>query len=244
VPVPPATPLRRALAAAVLLPALSVPTCIAAPAPGPPTATVAWTARVLYPVAARRAPKPNAAVRVRLMHYSAFSRRPNVLLVTGTASDARGRRWVRVLLPQRPNGSQAWVPRAAVALHGTHLRLRIGISARRLQVLRAGRVIARYPVGVGTGGTPTPTGHFAIQDPVTAPNYVSSYLGPYIITLTAHSNVLREFAGGDGLVAIHGTNAPGTIGAAASHGCIRIGNEALQALWRIAAPGTPVDIVP
>jgi lipoprotein-anchoring transpeptidase ErfK/SrfK len=241
--VPRATPLRRALAAAVLLPALSVPTCLAAPAPGPPSTTLAWTARILYPVAARRAPAPGAAIRVRLMHYSAFSRRPNVMLVTGTARDARGRSWVRVLLPQRPNGSQAWVPRAAVALRGTHLRLRVSLSARRLQVLRSGRVVASYPVGVGTGGTPTPLGRFAVQDPVRAPSYVSSYLGPYIITLTAHSDVLREFAGGDGLVAIHGTNAPGTIGAAASHGCIRIGNAALQDLWRIAAPGTPVDIV-
>jgi lipoprotein-anchoring transpeptidase ErfK/SrfK len=178
------------------------------------------------------------------MHYSAFSRRPNVMLVTGTATDGHGRRWVRVLLPQRPNGSQAWVPRAAVSLRGTHLRLRVDLSARRLQVLRSGRVIARYRVGVGTGGTPTPVGRFAVQDPVVAPRYVSSYLGPYIITLTAHSNVLHEFAGGDGLVAIHGTNAPGTIGAAASHGCIRVGNAQLQALWRIAAPGTPVDIVP
>jgi L,D-transpeptidase-like protein len=240
---PAATPLRRALVAAVLLPALSVPTCRAAPAPGPPTTTLAWTARVLYPVDARRAPQPRAAVRVRLMHYSAFSRRPNVLLVTGTARDARGRRWVRVLLPQRPNGSQAWVPQAAVSLRDTQVRLRISVSARRLQLLRAGRVIARYPVAVGTGGTPTPIGRFAVQDPVAAPSYVSSYLGPYIITLTAHSNVLREFAGGDGLVAIHGTNAPGSIGTAASHGCIRIGNGALHALWRIAGPGTPVEIV-
>jgi lipoprotein-anchoring transpeptidase ErfK/SrfK len=204
---------------------------------------VAWTARVLYPVDARRAPKPQAAARVRLMHYSAFSRRPNILLVTGVATDARGRRWVRVQLPQRPNGSQAWVPRAAVALRGTHLRLRVSLGARQLQVLRAGRVVARYPVAVGTGGTPTPIGRFAVQDPVRAPSYVSSYLGPYIITLTAHSGVLREFAGGDGLIAIHGTNAPGSIGRAASHGCIRMGNAPLHALWRIAGPGTPVDIV-
>jgi lipoprotein-anchoring transpeptidase ErfK/SrfK len=234
---------RRALAAAVLLPALSVPTCLAAPVPGPPTATLAWTARVLYPVDARRAPQPQAATRVRLMHYSAFSRRPNVLLVTGAARDARGRRWIRVLLPQRPNGSQAWVPRASVALRGTHLRLRISLSARRLQVLRGGRVIARYPVAVGTGGTPTPVGRFAVPDPVAAPSYVSSYLGPYIITLTAHSDVLREFAGGDGLIAIHGTNAPGSIGRAASHGCIRMANAPLHELWRTAGPGTPVEIV-
>jgi lipoprotein-anchoring transpeptidase ErfK/SrfK len=239
--------MRRALVAAILLPALSAPACLAAPArapqPGAPTAKLAWTARVLYPVHARRAPRPRSAVRARLMHYTAFSRRPNVMLVTGTATDHRGRRWVRVLLPQRPNGSQAWVPRAAVALKGTQLRLRIRIGARQLQVLRRGRVIARYPVAVGTGGTPTPLGRFAVQDPLQAPAHVSSYLGPYIITLTAHSNVLREFAGGDGLIAIHGTNAPGSIGRAASHGCVRIANAPLRALWRIARAGTPVEIV-
>jgi lipoprotein-anchoring transpeptidase ErfK/SrfK len=237
--------MRRALVAAILLPALSAPACVAAraPVPGPPTAKLAWTARVLYPVDARRAPRPQSAVRAHLMHYTAFSRRPNVMLVTGAATDGRGRRWLRVLLPQRPNGSQAWVPRAAVALRGTQLRLRIRIRARQLQVLRRGRVIARYPVAVGTGGTPTPLGRFAVQDPLRAPAHVSSYLGPYIITLTAHSNVLREFAGGDGLIAIHGTNAPGSIGRAASHGCVRIANAPLRALWRIARAGTPVEVV-
>ena len=36
----------------------------------------------------------------------------------------------------------------------------------------------------------------------------SGFFGTYIITLTAHSENLSEFDGGDGRVALHGTNRP------------------------------------
>ena len=44
-----------------------------------------------------------------------------------------------------------------------------------------------------------------IFDLLKPPDPRGSY-GPFTYDLSAHSNVLREFAGGDGHVAIHGTN--------------------------------------
>ncbi len=207
-----------------------------------PSESLAWTARVLYPVAGRAAPSPRGDVVDRVMHYTAFSRRPQVLMVTGSNQDEQGRDWVRVQLPVRPNGTDVWVPADAVQLSATGLRIRVRTGSRRVEVWRDGHLLRSFRAAVGTGGTPTPHGLFAIQDPVVSTEYQRGYLGPYILTLTAHSTVLREFMGGDGLVAIHGTNAPGLLGQAVSHGCIRVSNDAVRALWKVARPGTPVQI--
>jgi hypothetical protein len=214
-----------------------------APIPGAPTLERAWTARILYPVAGRAAPRRSAHMVARVYHYTAFSRRPQVLMVTGVVQDRSGREWVRVQLPKRPNGTEAWLPRASVDLESTTLRLRIRVLSKRVEVWRAGRLRASYRAAVGTGHTPTPLGLFAIQDPVASSTYQRSYLGPYILTLTAHSSVLREFMGGDGLIAIHGTNVPGVLGQAVSHGCVRVSNEAVTRLEHAVRPGTPVEIV-
>ena len=49
----------------------------------------------------------------------------------------------------------------------------------------------------------------------------------FAIGLSGHCNVLTEFAGGDGQIAIHGTNDPGTIGQDVSHGCVRVDNDVI-----------------
>lgn len=236
--------LVAALACAVALAASGAGALVGSTAaPGAPTARIAWTARILYPVDARSAPRADARVVDRVMHYTAFSRRPQILMVTGHEVGPDGVGWVRVELPQRPNGRQAWVPEQAAELSTTTLRLRVRTRSHRVEVWRDGRLVETFRAAVGTGSTPTPTGLFAIQDPVVSRGEQRSYLGPYILTLTAHSAVLRSFMGGDGLVAIHGTNAPGLLGQAVSHGCIRVSNEAVVALHRLVGPGTPVQIV-
>ncbi len=220
-------------------------------APGAPSAEGAWTAQILYPVVARRAPSGSAAPAGRLMHYTAYSRRPQVLMVTGVAGtpavgagggEQAAGGWVRVQLPRRPNGSSAWVPRDAVTLKRTGLKIVVSTKRKKVEVWRDGVRIRSFTAAVGTGATPTPIGSFAIQDPVPSVGAQRSYLGPYILTLTAHSTVLKSFMGGRGLVAIHGTNAPGSLGRAVSHGCIRVSNTAVTYLNSIVAPGTPVEI--
>ncbi|HET7553169.1 MAG TPA: L,D-transpeptidase [Gemmatimonadaceae bacterium] len=46
---------------------------------------------------------------------------------------------------------------------------------------------------------------------------------------------------GDGY-ALHGTDAPGSIGQAVSHGCVRLRNEDIDYLYSVVDPGTPVYI--
>jgi lipoprotein-anchoring transpeptidase ErfK/SrfK len=89
--------------------------------------------------------------------------------------------------------------------------------------------------------TPTPAGLYYITELLKQPNPLGTY-GPYAFGLSAHSNVLHEFAGRDGILGIHGTDFPNGIGTDVSHGCIRLSNRAITKLARLLPIGTPVRI--
>jgi lipoprotein-anchoring transpeptidase ErfK/SrfK len=67
--------------------------------------------------------------------------------------------------------------------------------------------------------------------------------GPFALALSARSNVLQEFEGGPGQIAIHGVeNLGGTPGTAVSHGCVRLANGIVRWLAARVGPGVPVTI--
>jgi lipoprotein-anchoring transpeptidase ErfK/SrfK len=154
---------------------------------------------------------------------------------------ATRKKWVRVYLPTRPNGSIGWVRQRAVKMYNNRYRLIIRLRAHKLQLWRKRHLLASYPVAIGTASTPTPRGLFYIVELLQPSNPGGSY-GPYSFGLSAHSNVLQTFAGGDGRVGLHGTNEPGLIGSSVSHGCIRLRNGAVRRLAKILPLGTPVYI--
>jgi lipoprotein-anchoring transpeptidase ErfK/SrfK len=149
--------------------------------------------------------------------------------------------WVRVFLPTRPNGSQGWVKRRAVRVYTNGYRLVVRLRSHQLRLWRGDRLLARYPVAVGTRSTPTPRGLYYIVE-LLQPSDPSGSYGPYSFGLSAHSNVLKRFAGGDGRVGLHGTNQPDLVGSNVSHGCIRLRNAAVRRLAKILPLGTPVYI--
>ena len=157
-------------------------------------------------------------------------------LVRATRGD-----WVRVFLPTRPNGSEGWVKRRAVRVYTNGYRLVIRLRSHQLRLWRGESMLARYPVAVGTRATPTPRGLYYIVE-LLQPSSPNGSYGPFSFGLSAHSNVLKRFAGGDGRVGLHGTNQPGLIGSNVSHGCIRIRNAAVRRLAKILPLGTPVYI--
>jgi lipoprotein-anchoring transpeptidase ErfK/SrfK len=169
------------------------------------------------------------------------------LLVLDAARTNSGRCWVEVRLPWRPNGASGWVRASQVTLRPTPWRIVVSTGARSLSVYRRGRRVRRVPVVVGKPGTPTPVGLFSIvgawPDPPTA------FLGSWILPLTAHSDVLQQFDGGDGTVGIHGRGGASLLdplGSASSHGCIRVDNSSID--WLVATigvgalPGIPVRV--
>jgi lipoprotein-anchoring transpeptidase ErfK/SrfK len=149
--------------------------------------------------------------------------------------------WLHVHLPTRPNGSTGWVRRDAVKLYDDRYLVVIRLRRHELELWDGHELAARYPVAVGTSSTPTPRGLFYVVELLQPSNPDGSY-GPYSFGLSAHSNVLRTFAGGDGRVGLHGTNQPDLIGSSISHGCIRVRNESIRRLARVLPLGTPVEI--
>jgi lipoprotein-anchoring transpeptidase ErfK/SrfK len=163
----------------------------------------------------------------------------SVLPLLGTASGG----WLRVALPGRPNGHSGWIRASSTKPAQTDWRLSVDLSLRRLTVFKLGRPVRTFRVVVGKPSTPTPTGSFFVEEAVhLGPSGIG---GPYALALSARSNVLQEFDGGPGQIAIHGRdNVGGTPGTAASHGCVRLDDAAIEWLVGRVGAGTPVAITP
>jgi lipoprotein-anchoring transpeptidase ErfK/SrfK len=165
--------------------------------------------------------------------------RPQVVLATGTARDARHRLWLRVPLQLRPNGTVGWIPASAAALRPMRDRIVVDRSARTIDLFRDAKVLLHARVAVGAPGWETPLGQFYVtarfvpDDP---------FLGVFAFETSAYSK-LTDWPGG-GIVGIHGTSAPQLIGQAISHGCVRVTNRTARQLQRFVKVGTPVSIVP
>ncbi len=149
--------------------------------------------------------------------------------------------WLDVYLPSRPNGSTGWIRQADARLTQDPFRVTVNLRRHRLTVSRGPRIIDRAPVGVGHAVTPTPSGVYFITELFRLTSPDGPY-GPYGFGLSAYSNVLHEFAGGNGQIGIHGTNDPAGIGSDVSHGCIRLANPQITKLARLLPLGTPVRI--
>jgi len=149
--------------------------------------------------------------------------------------------WAQVYLPSRPNGSTGWVRLARVSLSRHPYRVFIDLGRRRLTAWNGSRKLVSTPIGVGKSLTPTPAGLYYITSLLKQPDPTGTY-GPYALGLSAHSDVLFEFAGRDGILGIHGTNEPTGIGKDVSHGCIRVSNDVITKLAGILPAGTPVRI--
>jgi lipoprotein-anchoring transpeptidase ErfK/SrfK len=148
--------------------------------------------------------------------------------------------WYRVQLPVRPNGSRGFVRAADLDIGRLHTRIVVDLSARRLTFYRSGRRVLSARAAVGADRTPTPTGRFYVDQRLIAADPAGPW-GPGAIGISAHSDALRSWAQG-GPIAIHGTNAPWSLGRPVSNGCIRLDNRTLSRLFAETPAGTPVLI--
>jgi hypothetical protein len=215
---------------------------------GKPGPAVAWRAALFsrVPVHAR-VPGRKKSRQARTARSEVGPRDAPWLLVLRAKNDRKGRCWVRVRLPWRPNAAGAWVRARRVHLRPTRWRIRVNLGERRLVLRRGGRAVLRTSVVIGAPITPTPQGQFSIVG-VWRWN-PADFLGSYILPLTAHSPVLQEFGGGDGRVGIHGRGGASLLaplGSMASHGCIRLPNGAIESVVRRVGarglPGIPVRV--
>lgn len=163
---------------------------------------------------------------------------PLVLWVLETSDDGE---WLKVQVPVRPNGTEAWVRASDMTLSTHRFHAEINVTARSVKVWNGEDLLVETDAVVGKDQTPTPLGRFYVNDLVE--KWDDSAFGPYILSLSGFSEALETFNGGVPVIAIHGTNRPELLGGAHSNGCIRIPNEIITVLADTVPMGTPVEIV-
>jgi lipoprotein-anchoring transpeptidase ErfK/SrfK len=116
----------------------------------------------------------------------------------------------------------------------------VSIPDHKLVLIENGEVKKVYPVATGRQQTPSPVGSFKIVSRVTNPTYYHQGKrvepGPQNPVGTRWIGLDQKGYG------IHGTNAPGSIGKSASHGCIRMAKKDLEEFFEMVRPGDAVQI--
>lgn len=150
--------------------------------------------------------------------------------------------WLKVRLPGRPNSHTGWISRKGTLHWATNWRLVVNRARREVVVYRSGRIVRTFKAVVGKPSTPTPAGEFFVEESIALRSYDVG--APFALALSARSEVLQEFAGGPGQIAVHGlSNVGGVPGTAVSHGCIRLDDAVMRWLVVRIGTGTPVTIV-
>jgi hypothetical protein len=199
------------------------------------------TDRVAYGGVVWRATRAFATPTGRALGSFGLRNENGVQMVLGVLAVAECKeRWYRVQLPMRPNGAVGWVRATDIGLRRVRTRIVVDLGDRTVTMHRDGRRVIHTKAAVGAPDTPTPTGRFYVNQRLVAPD-PSGPFGPGAVGVSAFSPVLQHWAQG-GPIAIHGTNQPHLLGGAVSHGCVRIRNDVLIRLYRLADEGTPVEI--
>ncbi|PKM77338.1 MAG: hypothetical protein CVU90_07765 [Firmicutes bacterium HGW-Firmicutes-15] len=110
------------------------------------------------------------------------------------------------------------------------IRIEIDLVKHTLTVFSDNQPIKKFPVGTGQSATPSPLGEWKIVQKSTKIG------GPY-------GTRWMRLSVPWGTYGIHGTNQPGSIGWSSSHGCIRMRNKDVEALYPLIPIGTPVKIM-
>ena len=230
---------RHHLAIALILPAIGAAT--AATAAARPVPRTQQLAVLDHSIEVRGRPTSRSEPIQRVSGRRPITGEQTVLPVVAQHTDSNGDAWLKVLLPGRPNSHTGWIASRSTTPEITHWQITVRLSTRRVTVRFDGRVRRRLMAVVGKPSTPTPHGHFFVEENVAlGPNAVGA---PYGLALSARSDALRHFDGGPGQIAFHGTNnIGGIVGTAASHGRVRLGTANITWLAHHIGPGTPVTI--
>jgi lipoprotein-anchoring transpeptidase ErfK/SrfK len=203
------------------------------------SATQTYSARVTTATHAFRSPGLGAFLALPVEDPYGF---PTTVSVLDRRQLCGGATWYRVRLAHWPNGTTGWVPASHVATTLLRLRIVVDVSAHRLTLYRAGRVVLNSPAAIGKPSTPTPLGTFFVTQRFVVDPPTGAY-GPRALGISAFSNVLRSWQDG-GPIGIHGTDETFSIGKPVSHGCIRLPNGFVKKLFAITPLGTPVVVQP
>ncbi|MCR6545583.1 L,D-transpeptidase family protein [Dehalobacterium formicoaceticum] len=107
--------------------------------------------------------------------------------------------------------------------------IKVDLNTHQLHILDDGQVFKTYPIAIGKSKTPSPVGEYKII-------HKALNWGTGFGTRWMGLNVPW------GIYGIHGTNKPGSIGQAASHGCFRMFNRDVEEIYPWIPMGTRVIV--
>jgi L,D-transpeptidase ErfK/SrfK len=119
-------------------------------------------------------------------------------------------------------------------------RLVVSIPDRKLALIENGDVVTVFAVAVGKAATPSPVGTLTIINRVSHPTYYKAgkVVGPGVANPVGTRWIGLSQKG----YGIHGTDNPGSIGYAKSHGCIRLRNQDVERLFEKVRTGDVVEL--
>jgi lipoprotein-anchoring transpeptidase ErfK/SrfK len=125
------------------------------------------------------------------------------------------------------------------------IRLVVQRGKRQVMVYRGKTVVAKYPIAVGKKGWETPIGDFKVLTKEENPIFKSFKTG--VVIEPGPDNPLGVrwigiWTDGKTQLGFHGTDQPELIGKAVSHGCIRMHNKDVTALYAYVQMGTAVTV--
>lgn len=126
-------------------------------------------------------------------------------------------------------------------------RLVLRLRDRRVYVYRGDAVEVSYPVAVGRAGWETPTGSYEVMTMIEDPSWENPFTGAVIPA--GPNNPLGDrwigfWTDGNNFIGFHGTPNEGSVGRAASHGCVRMYNRDINELFALVEVGTSVVVEP
>ncbi|MGE5560570.1 MAG: L,D-transpeptidase family protein [Chloroflexota bacterium] len=122
------------------------------------------------------------------------------------------------------------VPTTNSVSQQTGYNIVVDIDEIKLYLKRGNSIVKTYDCAVGKPQTPSPVGYWTIVQKTENPGGAFG---------TRWMRISCPWGG----YGIHGTNNPSSIGTAASHGCVRMHNRDVEALYDTVPIGTPVRIV-
>ncbi|WP_310423461.1 L,D-transpeptidase family protein [Chamaesiphon sp. VAR_48_metabat_135_sub] len=126
------------------------------------------------------------------------------------------------------------------------VNLLLKLNEKQVYVYKGDKIIAKYPVAIGKKGWETPTGEWQVMEKIKNPAWTSFKTGE--VVAAGKQNPLGQrwigfWTDGQDVIGFHGTPDVKSIGTEASHGCVRMFDRDVKALFPLVQVGTTVKVV-
>ena len=135
----------------------------------------------------------------------------------------------------------------SLSLNSFPTKVVLSLSQRRVSVYRGEMLTASYEVAVGREGWNTPTGEFSVFQKQINPAWEHPFTAAVIPPGPDNplgARWIGFWSDGVNSIGFHGTPDESVIGGAVSHGCVRMRNEDVLALYEQVELNTPVVVLP